>query len=421
VNEETVDWQQAIRRFGGLLGQLRVEAGLTMRELAAAIGVAPATVSKTENGGHARPQDFYVVRRWVAACVHREAGHGRSISIPVALDWWREEHGQLERLHEELSRRQLRSELDSPTAATVTGPNHDLGPATFEVLHQRTVDHLADRSPHVRMAALRALGDLGDKYYEKRQRIVDELCDYLRIPPDTSDASDGQVRRTAQMVLAARLRPKRSDGATATSPAFWPEMDVDLKRAFLCDVYFSGCEFRRADFDEAQFEGAAHFDAARFVGEARFVGAVFHGYEISFETARFETVSWFRWVAFHGYANFRGSYFGFNAEFSRSQFSDDAFFDHITVRNHAWFTHAVFRRSVTFNHAQAEHATFLLNSFRAGVDFRWARFTSPPKIGECEAAVGQFERHWPDNWVELKAEDAYGLVDSRPVGLGCNC
>ncbi|MBF6207291.1 pentapeptide repeat-containing protein [Streptomyces gardneri] len=417
MNEGTAEWQEAIRRFGGLLGQLRVEAGLTVRELAAAIGVAPATVSKTENGGHARPQDFYVVRQWVASCAHRVDGHSGSFSIPVALDWWREEHGRLERLHEELSLRPrpLRSELGGPTAPTAAGPSHDPGPVGFEVLHQKTVDHLADRSPHVRMAALRALGDLGDKYHEKRQRIVDELCDYLRIPPDTSDASESQVRRTAQMVLAARLRPERSDGATATNSAFWPEMDVDLKRAYLCDVYFNGCEFRHADFDEAQFEGEAHFDGARFVGEARFVGAVFRGYEVSFQRARFEAVSWFRWVAFHGYAYFQDSFFGFNAEFSRSQFSNDAYFYRMTARNHIWFTHAVFHRSVNFQHAQAEGATFDLNSFRAGVDFRRARFASPPRISRCEVVIGESERHWPDNWVELTAEEICGFIDSWPV------
>ena len=127
MNEVAADWSEAVRRFGSLLGQLRAEAGLTVRELATAIGVAPATVSKTENGGHARPQDFYIVRQWVTACAHRVEERGGSFSIPVALGWWREEHGQLERLHEELSLRSLRSEVASPTAPT-TGPSHEHDP-----------------------------------------------------------------------------------------------------------------------------------------------------------------------------------------------------------------------------------------------------------------------------------------------------
>ncbi len=277
MNEVAADWQEAVRRFGRLLAQLRVEAGLTVRELAKAIGVAAATVSKTENGGHARPPDFYIVKQWVMACAQGADERG-GFSIPLTLDWWRERHGQLERVHQKLSLQPPRSEIAGPSPTT-TSPRHehDAHPVPFEVLHQKAVDHLADRSAHVRMAALRTLGDLGDMYPEKRQRIVDELCDYLRIPPDSSDAGEGQVRRTAQMVLADRLRPKRSDNATAPNSAFWPDMDVDLKRAFLCDVYFNGCEFRRADFDEAQFKGEAHFDGARFVGEARFVGAVSWG------------------------------------------------------------------------------------------------------------------------------------------------
>ncbi|NGO73447.1 pentapeptide repeat-containing protein [Streptomyces boncukensis] len=416
MNKVAADWQEAVRRFGGLLGQLRVEAGLTVRELAAAIGVAPATVSKTENGRHARPQDFYVVRQWVRTCAQHVDGHDGTSSIPVALVWWREQHSQLENLYEELNLRSSRSEPAGRTAPTAGhSQEHESQPIPFEVLHQKAVDHLANRSPHVRMAALRTLGELGDTYHEKRQLIVNELCDYLRIPPDKDDASEGQVRRTAQMVLASRLRPGRGDGATAANPVFWPDMDVDLKKAFFCDVYFNDCEFRRADFDEAQFEGEAYFDRARFVGEARFVGAVFLGYQVSFQNARFEGVSWFRWVAFHGYADFQGSYFGYNAEFSRSQFSENAHFDHMVVQNHAWFTHAVFHGSVTFQHAQVEGATFWLNSFRAGADFRWARFASPPRIGECEAAV-QAVRYWPDGWVELTAEDACGFVDSWPAG-----
>ncbi|WP_369212450.1 pentapeptide repeat-containing protein [Streptomyces flavofungini] len=416
MNDVAMDWNAAIRRFGGLLGQLRVEAGLTVRELATAIGVAAATVSKTENGGHARPQDFYVVKQWVAACARRADERG-GLSTPVALDWWREKHGQLERLHQKLSLQPLRSDSAGPITSTAK-PNQKDDPHSvpFEVLHQKAVDHLDSRSPHVRMAALRTLGDLGDTYHEKRQRLVDELCDYLRIPPDPSDAGEGQVRRTAQMVLAGRLRPERGEDATATNSAFWPDMDVDLKQAFLCDVYFNGCEFRHADFDEAQFEGETHFDGARFVGEARFVGAVFLGYEVSFQRARFETISWFRWAAFHGYADFRDSYFGFNAEFSRSQFSENAYFDRMAVRKCAWFTHAVFHGSVTFQHARAECAKFWLDSFRAEADFREARFAIPPEVRECEA-VGQVERHWPDNWVELTVEDACGSIDSWPAGV----
>ncbi|WP_086746982.1 hypothetical protein [Streptomyces scabiei] len=88
----------------------------------------------------------------------------------------------------------------------------------------------------------------------------------------------------------------------------------------------------------------------------------------------------------------------------------------MTVRNYVWFTHAVFHGSDTFQHTRAEHAKFWLDSFRAGADFRWARFASPPEVRECEA-VGHAERHWPDSWVELTSEDARGFVDSWPVGV----
>lgn len=406
VNDAPVEWQRAIKAFGGQLGQLREEAGWTVRKLAEAIGVAPATVSKAENGGHAKPPDFYLVKQWVAACAIHAEEDGRSLSLSANLEWWRGQYSRLERLHEDLRSKHRNPKLDGDLPS-VRDPvsEHQPHALRFEVLHQKTVDHLADRMAHVRMAALRTLGDLGDEYPEKRQRIVHELCDYLRVPLEADDAGEIQVRRAAQIVLASRLRPERGKDKTFTNPSFWPDMDVDLKKAHLIDLDFTTCEFRRADFDEARFEGETHFNCARFVGEARFVGVVFLGYEASFQNVRFERISWFRWAAFHGYADFQGAYFGVNAEFSRAQFSENAHFDGIEVMDHLWITHAVFHGAATFRLAQAKGATFWLTSFRSSTDFRHVQFASLPRVAECEA-TDNAEHHWPGNWVELTAEDA---------------
>ncbi|WP_274031071.1 helix-turn-helix domain-containing protein [Streptomyces sp. MMBL 11-1] len=93
----------AFQEFGGLLRQLREEAGLTVRDLHDVLDVSISTISKTQNGGHATPPDFYMVKKWVTACQDRAGASGRTLSVSVDIKWWRKQHGQLERLHEQLS------------------------------------------------------------------------------------------------------------------------------------------------------------------------------------------------------------------------------------------------------------------------------------------------------------------------------
>ncbi|MDX3526512.1 helix-turn-helix domain-containing protein [Streptomyces sp. ID05-39B] len=88
----------ALQRFGGLLRQLRKEAGLTVRGLADVLGVSGSTISKTENGRHAMPPDFYMVKSWVTKCQDHARTRSRSLSVSVDVDWWRTQHGQLEHL-----------------------------------------------------------------------------------------------------------------------------------------------------------------------------------------------------------------------------------------------------------------------------------------------------------------------------------
>ncbi|MFF3866322.1 pentapeptide repeat-containing protein [Micromonospora sp. NPDC001898] len=155
----------------------------------------------------------------------------------------------------------------------------------------------ADHDPDVRRAGLRALGDLGDARPELRQRVVDAVCAYLRVPLPfdvtgeltPSQAGEIQLRRDAQRLLAERLRPVPV-GAGGAGRRHWPGTDLPLCGATLVDLDLSGCQVGHADFTGAQFHGATRFDASTFAGAAFRLGgaegrASFHG-DVTFAGAQ---------------------------------------------------------------------------------------------------------------------------------------
>ncbi|MGC4791653.1 pentapeptide repeat-containing protein [Micromonospora sp. DT178] len=158
---------------------------------------------------------------------------------------------------------------------------------------------LADRGPDVRRAGLRALGELGDARPELRQRVVDTVCAYLRVPLPfavtgeltPAQAGEVQLRRDAQRLLAERLRPATAVPGGA-GPLHWPETNLSLCGATLVDLDLSGCQVGYADFTGAQFHGATRFDASGFEGAAFRLGgpegrASFHG-DVTFAGARLD-------------------------------------------------------------------------------------------------------------------------------------
>ncbi|MFG1847289.1 pentapeptide repeat-containing protein [Micromonospora carbonacea] len=159
---------------------------------------------------------------------------------------------------------------------------------------------LADPDPDVRRVGLRVLGELGDARPELRQRVVDAVCGYLRAPlpfPVTGEltaaqAGEVELRRAAQRLLAARLRPgpgglgerggPDEPGGSASGAVHWAGMSLSLCGATLVDLDLSGCVVDHADFTAAQFHGVTRFDGATFQGAAFRLGgpegrASFHG------------------------------------------------------------------------------------------------------------------------------------------------
>jgi hypothetical protein len=170
----------------------------------------------------------------------------------------------------------------------------------------------------------------------------------------------------------------------------------------LIDANSACCEFGWANFDEALFEGTTWFSRCVFNSEARFVGAVFDGWLVSFEGARFEQRAWHRWTAFNAYTEFRGTRFAINAEFSRSRFSESADFTELSVTGIGWFTHNVFSASADFRGSKFGAAQFIEVAFEGPVDFRGATFING--AGRQEVFCSRIPKikaacRWPEGWI----------------------
>ncbi|GAA2312839.1 hypothetical protein GCM10010234_66950 [Streptomyces hawaiiensis] len=162
---------------------------------------------------------------------------------------------------------------------------------------------LADRDPDLRLTGLRVLGELGDAEPELRQRVVDTICAYLRVPlafDITADVfaltpsqfADVRTRREAQRLLTDRTRP------SANRPV-WEDMHLRLSGATLIDFDASGCRLAHGDFTGTQFHGSTTFAGASFgdvsfsLPYARDGRASFHG-PADFSDARLS-----RWTLRH--------------------------------------------------------------------------------------------------------------------------
>ncbi|MEU0884598.1 pentapeptide repeat-containing protein [Lentzea sp. NPDC005914] len=255
-------------------------------------------------------------------------------------------------------------------------------------LYAKSSEQLGSDKAPVRLAGIYALERLAQEVPEQRQTIVNLLCAYLRMPyapPDDETDDDHrervqerEVRRTAQQVLAAHLRPK-------DEAAFWGEaVEVNLGGATLIDADFSDCRFGSASFRMATFVDVAYFARAEFTGEARFVAAKFETLA-SFTAVQFEGPALFTGATFHS-VGFRGCRFGGLAQFM------DAKFRTYGPGFVGEFADVVFEKFVTFQGAQ----------FDGRVDFGGARVST----GDAHA-----RSIWPDDWAV--GED--GAFAERPV------
>ncbi|MFD8825836.1 pentapeptide repeat-containing protein, partial [Streptomyces sp. NPDC059605] len=163
----------------------------------------------------------------------------------------------------------------------------DDGPArlTTDTAVAPYAHQLAAAEASVRLAGLRILDALGDARPGLRAGIVTAVCAYLRTPLpfpvgaeslDDAQRAELAVRRAAQDLLAARLRPADAD-------RFWPDAKLPLSGATLVDLDLSDRRLAYADFTGAQFHGTTRFDGVLFTHGALFRlpggsgSATFHG------------------------------------------------------------------------------------------------------------------------------------------------
>ncbi|NUR57989.1 MAG: pentapeptide repeat-containing protein [Catenulispora sp.] len=317
------------------------------------------------------------------------------------------------------------------TALLVVGGSGALGGLYVGYRKQRTdeANHLRDQdklfterytqavaqlgstaSAAIRLGGVYALARIADDSERDRPVCLSMLCAYLRMPynPVRDEPAEYQVRRTAQAVLADRLRPEH--------PGYWVEADVDLRGAYLIDLQMYGVvtySFNARSvtfagitrFNKATFTGIAWFGDAVFTGDAWFNDATFKG-DAWFDETTFEGDAWFSKAAFNGQSGFYKAEFagraGFgeatfqgDTTFGRVTFGADAGFGKATFATNVWYDKATFAADVWFGAAEfggdagfgdvrfSQYAEFGTATFAGKADFGAATFTGDVGFGEA--------------------------------------
>lgn len=178
-------------------------------------------------------------------------------------------------------------------------------------------------SPAVRMAGGYAMAGLADDWEPQRQRCIDILCGYIRMPhsPTAPDnpldfaawQRERAVRLTALRLIASHLRDDVEQS--------WRNYDLDFTGAVIDEADFRGVRFTGGEiifinaifvghgrdqviFDDVEFASGTHvyFRLAEFrSGSIRFDRCAFTGGWVTFDSARFTGADvTFREAAFLG-------------------------------------------------------------------------------------------------------------------------
>jgi hypothetical protein len=320
-------------------------------------------------------------------------------------------------------------------------------------LYAGAVAQLGSDRAAVRLGGLYALEQLGQDSIRQRQLVIDLICAYLRMPPDSATgdvATDSathaattdpqyadrerEVRSTAQRILHRHLLARAPDhtsihtgtgtgtGDTDTDTGgagrFWPGMDLDLTGAWLEEFTLADCLVESARFDRAGFLGTAVLDRARFRGAATFNDAYFSA-DAAFTGAQFESQATFTGLRVEGDAWFSGAGFSGDARFTRARFGAVALFENVRFAaaaefgdaefvGAAGFGQAWFATSARFDGARfTDAAVFDHARFDGDVRFGHARFTGSTEFTGVRAENSASARpsSWPQGWTTRAAEE----------------
>lgn len=256
---------------------------------------------------------------------------------------------------------------------------------------------LGNDNPAVRVAGVIAMAALARDWDPQRQRCVDVLCGYMRVPVtgrekrgdngesteprrfEIADHGENEVRNSLVRALVRVLsdpyvRRGESISVDLHGAAFGD--DADFR-----DVTFTG----NADFSGANFTGSADFSGATIRGDANFSKATF-GFA-TFCNARFVGIANFQGGAFNEAATFAGAIFKVRGYFGGATFASISGFLGVefmggadlwraTFKGDASLVGATFTRSASFRDVGfASEATFRGATFASDVTFWGATFT----------------------------------------------
>ena len=260
---------------------------------------------------------------------------------------------------------------------------------------------LGNENPAVRVAAVIAMAALARDWDPHRQRCVDVLCGYMRVPVagrerrdsgesfdpprfEIADHGENEVRNTLARELTRLLAEPLVVHGTP--------IDVDLHGAAFGDnADFAGARFTGdADFRGATFTGDADFTGVRFAGRAYFWGVRFAG-DAYFEGVTFAGDAYFWGVTFAGDADFKGATFAGDAYFWGVRFAGDAGFGGVTFAGDVGFGGVTFTSDADFEGATfTSGAYFEGATFTGGSDFRRATFTGVAYFGDATFTSGVY-------------------------------
>lgn len=180
--------------------------------------------------------------------------------------------------------------------------------------YERCLAHLDDEDRQAYLSGLTSGGDADHRGTQFSKTLFDDLLAAM-------SASSGQ----------AVFRKALFDEAEF-------EGDVDLSRAIFHD---------EAAFRRARFKGKAVFSEAEFRGISSFRKAIFES-SAQFGSAEFAKPARFGEVEFQGHAGFNGSKFSNVARFESAAFADVATFTRAVFAHNARFDTAVFHRPTRF-------------------------------------------------------------------------
>ena len=230
----------------------------------------------------------------------------------------------------------------------------------FTERYTQAVAQLGNPAAAVRLGGVYALARIADDSVRDRPTCLTVLCAYLRMPYDPDDPAERQVRKTAQTVLAERLRHGH--------PGFWLDATVDLTGAHLIDLDFHGITVGEFDGSNATVDRYARFDDATFNGDVLFVEATFNGFAdfgkttfvgtAGFNCAEFRGRARFSTATFTKYTEFTAVRFNGPADFAAATFKGDIYFSCATFFNEATFDTATFNQDAWLDPEAFEVATF---------------------------------------------------------------